>query len=482
MGLIYSFFNTLPGLSTTVSADVVWFLFLLCTGVTVARFLSYALTDILFSRIQGKSSSDLLRFIISFFLYVGIFTVLFKYVLGWNLTAILTTSALLTAVVGFALQATLGNLFAGVALQIEQAFYIGDVILIGNRLGRIEALRWRSISIRTFDGSRLVIPNNQISIETVEVYPANKPVRITAIVPAPMNASPENIKHLILKVILATPDVETTIKPLIRIYEYETARGIINYQVRYFVNSYLKKHIVDGIVKDRIWYAFNRHNIQLPIMPFLTTDLMESSFVPTPAMAKPVVPQETIVDCIAAIKSFSGKSRQILEKIAQHVNIYTYGTGEPVLYTEPKISSVYYIYQGIVKIKQTDHPPDNLSNNLIDKDLSPHWPSDTLKTVHQQLCLFMGPISEQLVKQAANKTLDTRQLYMLLAENIANKDDQNKFLSYAPDYTFKIYLTCSWFHSRDISMTEAFAQDETILLAVPDGPPVSSILEASDGT
>jgi small-conductance mechanosensitive channel len=466
-GLIYSFFNTLPGLFTTVSVDVVWCLFLLCIGVSCARFLSYLINDILFSKIQGKASSDLLRFIISFILYTCILTLLFKFALGWNLTALLTTSALLTAVVGFALQATLGNLFAGVAIQIEQAFYIGDVIRIGSRVGRIEALQWRSISIRTFDGSRLVIPNNQISIETVEVYPANKPVRITAIVPAPIHASPESIMKLILKIILAAPDVDTSIKPLIRIYEYNTVHGIINYQIRYFVDNFMKKHVVDGIVKDRIWYAFDRNNIQLPIMPLLTSELLDSC-TQMQTRKKVNISKETIEKCITSISYYSDKSHQKVKTIAQNVKIFTYGTGEPLLYTEPEVSAIYYIYRGIVKIKQAEKMNKDLDFHITEIDLYEHWPSDDLKKIHQQLCMVMGPISEQLVRQAANRTLDTRQLYLLLAENIENKNEQSKFLSLAPDYSYKIIMTNAWFHSRDISMTDAFAQDETILLEVPD--------------
>ena len=117
------------------------------------------ITDVIFSKVKGKASSDLLRFIVSILLYTVSLTFVLKFALGWNLTALLTTSALLTAVIGFALQTTLGNLFAGVAIQLEQAFYMGDVIKIGDKYGRVETLRWRSMSIQTFDGTRLVIPN-----------------------------------------------------------------------------------------------------------------------------------------------------------------------------------------------------------------------------------------------------------------------------------------------------------------------------------
>src|SRR6478672_10767802 len=51
---------------------------------------------------------------------------------GIEPSSILTTSALLTAVIGLSLQETLGNLFAGLALQMQQPFEIGDWIQFDN--------------------------------------------------------------------------------------------------------------------------------------------------------------------------------------------------------------------------------------------------------------------------------------------------------------------------------------------------------------
>jgi len=175
-----------------------------------------------------------------------------------------------------------------------------------------------------------------------------------------------------------------------------------------------------------------------------------------------------IAESITEIEHLSNKSQQTIETIAQHVNVFTYATGEPILYTEPKIAATYYIYQGIVKIKHPENFTEDVNSCPIGKDLYEYWPSDVLKTVHQQLCLFMGPVSEQLVKQASNVTLDTRQLYLLLAENIFDKEEQCKFLALSPDYSYKIYMKGAWFDTKEIIMTEAFAQDETTLLEVPD--------------
>jgi hypothetical protein len=49
----------------------------------------------------------------------------------------------------------------------------------------------------------------------------------------------------------------------------------------------MKSHIVDGIVKDRIWYAFHRRNIKLPTMPWLQDDLIVTGGVQPYSMSYP---------------------------------------------------------------------------------------------------------------------------------------------------------------------------------------------------
>jgi len=465
-GLLYSFINALPDLSSGV-VDVIWCLFLFSISLTISQFFSYLITDVIFSKVKGKASSDLLRFIVSIILYTVSLTFVLKYALGWNLTALITTSALLTAVIGFALQATLGNLFAGVAIQLEQAFYIGDVIKIGDKLGRVETLQWRSMSIQTFDGTRLVIPNNKISTETVEIFPSNKPVRITMNIPCPMNESPETIHTIILKVIIATPNVYTEIKPFIRIHEYDTFRGIIWYQVRYFVNNYLLEHLVDATVKNRLWFALNRHHIYVPLISHVLME--EAGSIEKSPPKYPNLSKETIGQCILQINKTI--TDQNLDKKINAVNVYAYAPGELILYTEQKINAVYYIYKGIVKIRQknvTIHENNQRLQENVDEKLIAYWSSDILNEVNHRLTYYIGPIAEQLVKTAAQKTLDVRELYYLLSTHIDDQNDKTQFLSFAPDYSFQFYLKDSWLTNDDLSDHNAFAQGETILLEIPN--------------
>ena len=75
-----------------------------------------------------------------------------------------TASVLTTAVIGLALQETLGNIMAGLALQLERDFEVGDWINVGDRaspiVGRIREVRWRATTIVTKNGDLMLIPNS----------------------------------------------------------------------------------------------------------------------------------------------------------------------------------------------------------------------------------------------------------------------------------------------------------------------------------
>ena len=80
-------------------------------------------------------------------------------VFGFNIATVLATSAICTIVLGLALQDTLGNLFSGVALQIERPFHLGDWVEINNGsekwVGQIQEITWRATSLISFSDELL---------------------------------------------------------------------------------------------------------------------------------------------------------------------------------------------------------------------------------------------------------------------------------------------------------------------------------------
>ncbi len=63
-------------------------------------------------------------------------------------------------VLGLALQETLGNLMAGIALFFEKPFSAGDWISVGGKSGQVVQITWRSVHLRTAERNLLVLPNS----------------------------------------------------------------------------------------------------------------------------------------------------------------------------------------------------------------------------------------------------------------------------------------------------------------------------------
>ncbi|MBK9160572.1 MAG: mechanosensitive ion channel [Nitrosomonadales bacterium] len=81
---------------------------------------------------------------------------------GLDLGSIVATSAMITAVVAFAMQDTLGNILGGLALQLDNSIEIGDWIKIDDVVGRVVDIRWRSTLVETRNWETVVIPNSQL--------------------------------------------------------------------------------------------------------------------------------------------------------------------------------------------------------------------------------------------------------------------------------------------------------------------------------
>jgi small-conductance mechanosensitive channel len=108
-------------------------------------------------------------------LLVNVISIVLSMILmGWVLTvfftiqvtSLLATSAVLSIVLGLALQDTLGNLFAGIALQFDKAFEIGDWVELKNGsekvVGQVYEISWRATVLLAITDEVITIPNKSL--------------------------------------------------------------------------------------------------------------------------------------------------------------------------------------------------------------------------------------------------------------------------------------------------------------------------------
>jgi small-conductance mechanosensitive channel len=98
----------------------------------------------------------------------------------WNadLAGVATALGVSSIVIGLALQDTLGSIMSGIALLFERPFTVGDWIRVGEIVGQVLDMSWRSVRILTLDREMIIIPHKFISNEIIRNY--NQPHRIHA--------------------------------------------------------------------------------------------------------------------------------------------------------------------------------------------------------------------------------------------------------------------------------------------------------------
>src|SRR4051812_43493618 len=80
---------------------------------------------------------------------------------------LLASSAMLSIIIGFAAQRTLGNFVAGILIALSQPLRLGDWVEIGGVGGTVEEIGLTYTFIRSDDDTRLVIPNEKLASDTI---------------------------------------------------------------------------------------------------------------------------------------------------------------------------------------------------------------------------------------------------------------------------------------------------------------------------
>jgi small-conductance mechanosensitive channel len=207
-------------------------------------------------------------------LLVNIFTLLLSVILGaWiaseifgvHLTPVLATSAVFSIVLGLALQDTLGNLFAGVALQLDKPYEIGDWIEIHSAdkkiVGQVLEITWRSTVLLAFTDELITIPNRVMSQAQVSNFsPNGRPIVRSLLFRLPYDSDLDKARELLAR---ATEGVQQILRlpeplPLIS----DATESWVTLKLIYYIQNYGGQYTVADQVYKRAIELFREHNIQ----------------------------------------------------------------------------------------------------------------------------------------------------------------------------------------------------------------------------
>jgi small-conductance mechanosensitive channel/CRP-like cAMP-binding protein len=187
---------------------------------------------------------------------------------GVDLSSLVTTSAILTAVIAFAMQDTLGNLLGGLSIQLDNTVQVGDWIRLDEHTsGKVVDIRWRSTLIEARNWETIVIPNSLIMKGRVAILgkregrpvqwrrsitfmvdPRVPPARVMATVNEEMRDVPIN-------------NVAQTPAPVTVMTGFE--HGNLNYQLRYWLTELLEDEVTDSMVRVHLFASLQRAGIRV---------------------------------------------------------------------------------------------------------------------------------------------------------------------------------------------------------------------------
>ena len=90
--------------------------------------------------------------------------------LGINVTALITGLGVAGVAVALAVQSTLGDLLASLAIALDKPFVVGDFIVIDQYMGTVENVGLKTTRIRSLSGEQIVIANAELLKARIRNY------------------------------------------------------------------------------------------------------------------------------------------------------------------------------------------------------------------------------------------------------------------------------------------------------------------------
>lgn len=207
-------------------------------------------------KLLGQKIAGVVVIVLAFF--IGIDT------LGIDLTALSFFSGAFGLAIGFGLQKTIGNLFAGIILLLDRSIKPGDVIAVGDSFGWVNKIGVRAVSVITRDGKEHLIPNEDLMTTPVENWSySDRNVRMRIPLGVSYSSDMQLVQELLYRAVDEAPRVLKDPAP--RIWMTEFADNSVNWEIRAWIaDPEGGMGNIRGDVLMRVWTLFKEHGIEIP--------------------------------------------------------------------------------------------------------------------------------------------------------------------------------------------------------------------------
>jgi small-conductance mechanosensitive channel/CRP-like cAMP-binding protein len=321
----------------------------------VINLLAMAIFDLLL-RALGVDYADILHDVVVGAAYAVAFGFLMHHA-GVNVTSIVATSAVVTAVIGLSLQATLGNVVGGISLQLDDSINEGDWVELENKTqGQVKKIRWRHTVIETRDWDTLIVPNGQLMTQAIKVLGkrAGQALqhRMWVYFNVDFRYAPAEVMRAVNESLQGAPIVGVAKEPKPHCICYDLARdtrdSFCYYAVRYWLTDIARDDPTSSLVRERIFAALKRASIPLAIPAktvFVSQDDMEHRD------RKRTRELESRISALAAIDLFANLSEDEQRILASSARLAPFSPYEVITRQGATAHWLYVLLKGTAAVR-----------------------------------------------------------------------------------------------------------------------------------
>jgi small-conductance mechanosensitive channel/CRP-like cAMP-binding protein len=321
----------------------------------VINLSAIALFDLLL-RVARIDYPDILHDVMVGAAYVIALVVLMHHA-GVNLTSIVATSAVVTAVIGLSLQATLGNVVGGISLQLDDSISEGDWIELENKAqAQVKKIRWRHTVLETRDWDTLIVPNGQLMTQSIRVLGkrSGQPLqrRMWVYFKVDFRFAPAEVIRVVEEALQGAPLENVASEPKPHCLCHDMARdqsdSVCYYAARYWLTDVTRDDSTNSLVRQRIYAALKRAQIPLAI-PAITTFVEQDDL--QHRERKRARALESHLSALAAIDLFENLSEDEQRTLAASARLAPFSSGEVITRQGATAHWLYVLLKGSVAIR-----------------------------------------------------------------------------------------------------------------------------------
>jgi small-conductance mechanosensitive channel/CRP-like cAMP-binding protein len=276
---------------------------------------------------------------------------------GVNLSGIIATSAVVTAVLGLSLQATLANVLGGIALQLDDSLHVGDWLQLPNGVqGKIVAIRWRHTLVETRNWDTIVVPNASLLAENITILGlrTDQPVqhRMWVYFNVDFRHSPEEVINVVEEALQSAPipNVATVPQPNCICYDFarQGADSFGYYAVRYWLTELASDDPTSSAVRVRIYAALKRAGIPLAVPGQAVWVTLEDKEREARKLDREMHLRITALEKVEMFACLSNDDRRVL---AEAMKPAPFGRGEVITRQDSVAHWLYVLTRGECEVR-----------------------------------------------------------------------------------------------------------------------------------